>query len=313
MCAFLKNGEVVRYFPETTEVELIDQNGLSEWRTQIPVHHTLKLSRNEDKIYLLSHENILLEGVLTRFDTVVALDTKSGMKLSEWSFYSLKNEIVKELGKKLPVVELDKNLDGNEGAQVEVSHFNSINNVPEKFTKQLDFVVNTGRGMVLFFDSNLNLAGRMYTDTKWQTNTHDAQLTEEGTLLLFKNMTEKNMSAIEIHSIPKNELLWMFEQDDSKKYFLSKKYGSVQKFQDGSFLYSDMENGGHFKTISAEGKKINEFYYPENDPRTGRPGEFHTIRRMELEELPIDVKSILENDLSKTLSGRFYLFLLLLD
>lgn len=308
MCVYLKNGNVVSYITEgphngkgIEEVRLLDENGQVKWSRSYYVHHTMKANRAEDKVYFFTSESKVYQGKNVKFDIIVALDLKSGKEIASWGFDVLRQELEREKGGYLRLDKSDTE-HMERGITHEVSHFNSINLVPEFYSDEIEIIVNSGRGIELFFTDDLKYAGRYSVDPRWMANSHDAQITEEGNLLLYRNFSDdSSTSFLEIRSFKNNRVLWRYDKSPEGKTFHSSLFGSVQMFNDGSFLYSDMDNGGHFTTVSSGGKKLNEFYYPEIDPRTKLPEQFHSVRRVEYEDLSVDLKELLDKERDKIL------------
>lgn len=306
MCVFLKNGSVVRFLSEAyfndpgkTEVELIDSNDQPKWRIPLAVHHTMKSDRKQERIYAFTSEVRMHKGRPTKFDVIVSIDVATGAMLHKWKLSERQQEFEEEMKQPFPVAESVPYGEKGESTQ-EVSHFNSINVVPESYSNDLEIVVNSGRGLVLFFDRDLNYKGRYWFDHHWSATTHDVQLNDDGSLLVYKNWGPGDpKSSIVIVSMDNDKVLWSFNKTPEGKEFKSTKYGSVQFFPDKSFIYTDMDEGGRFSTISPEGKLINTFFHPSIDPRTNRAKEFHTVRRVNYEDLSDDVQKLMDQDRAK--------------
>lgn len=246
---------------------------------------------------------------MVKFDVLVALDVKTGREIAHWDFSGMTKEIEKDLGKPMPLAPCYA-FPGMPDINFEVSHFNSINFVPEYYRKDMDLIVNTGRGLILFFTKELDYVGKFWVDKAWVVNSHDAQINEEGNLILYRNFDQfYKDSFLEIRSLINNNVLWAYYNDPEGKRFKAERFGSVQFFSDESFLYTDMENGGHFTTVDKEGKKINDFYYPELDPHTQRPVMFHTIRREEYESLSPEIQEMLDKEIDQLFLGKTFLIL----
>ncbi len=176
-------------------------------------------------------------------------------------------------------------------------------------TDGVKVIINSGRGFILFFTADLKLSGKFWIDKDWMANSHDAQITDDGDLLIYKNWDKTDESFLEKRSLKDNSVIWKYTRTPEGKPFKADRFGSVQFFSDSSFLFSDMEKGGHFTTVSAEGKSENDFYYPETDPTTKLPRSFHTIRRLEYFELSPDVRELIDRDLNKNFLWKLYKFL----
>jgi hypothetical protein len=308
-CVYLKNGGVLVNQVDTdmkgrgsSSLFYMDVNGQVKWRVPMIVHHTMKASPDEKLLYLLTYEKRNYLDQYTKFDKVLAIEIESGVIRNSWGVYSIIDDLAKEYGRSLPIKPspLYNKFDVNWGeVSHEVTHFNSINFIPPEFATKAQVIVNSGRGFVLFFTKDLKLSGRKWLDNELVANSHDIQITNEGDLLIYKNWDPDNYSYLEKRSFTDNKVIWKYDFNPEGKRFYAERFGSVQFFDDHSFLYSDMSKGGHFTTVSAEGKKINEFYYPEIDSETHLPRLFHTVRRLNFSELSNELQDLLERDLEK--------------
>lgn len=316
-CAFLKNGDVIVHQDEDykegsgpAELTAFDQNGQVKWQRPLLVHHTMKISPDEKNLYALSLEKRNYNGQLTKFDKIIALEAATGKILSTWNVHSVIDELAQEFGRTLPVEKCPPyNKLNKEWGEVtdEVTHFNSINFMPKGFG-EIKVIINTGRGLVLFFTDDLKLSGKYWIDRDWMANTHDVQVTEEGEILIYKNWDKGDESSLEKRSLKDNVLKWKYTRTPEGKPFKADKFGSVQFFSDSTFLFSDMDKGGHFTVVNSDGTKETEFYYPEKDPLNNLPRTFHTIRRVNYQELSSDVRSLIDRDLDQNLFWKIYKF-----
>jgi len=317
-CAFLKNGDAIVHQDEEFKdgsgpAELIyyDQNGQIKWQRELLVHHTMKISPDERILYALSLEKKMYHGQLTKFDKVVALEASTGKILSSWNAYSVIENIEQEFGRPLRIEKCPPfNKLNKEWGEVtdEVTHFNSINFMPDGYG-EMKVIINAGRGLVFFFTEDLKLSGKYWIDRDWMANTHDVQVTDDGEILIYKNWDKGDESSLEKRSLKDNTLKWKYTRTPEGKPFKAAKFGSVQFFSDSTFLFTDMEKGGHFTTVNSDGTKANDFYYPEIDHSNNLPRMFHTIRRVNYRDLSADVRSLIDRDLEQNLFWKIYKFI----
>lgn len=321
MCAFLSNGSVVKYTERDgeTDISLIDTMGRIIWTQSYVVHHTMKVSPDQKRLYFLTMEIKAYQGQDIKFDKVVALDIESGKEIHSWDVYSLKEKLALDYQLPIPMrlgVAYNKQNKKHGEITWEFTHFNSINFIPPDLDGFLneEIIVNSGRGFVLFFNRDLTLSRLFWVDPLWAVNTHDAQITEDGHLLIYKNWdhTTKN-SSLEIIHLETHELLWKYERDPDERVFKADKFGSVQLLEENQFLYTDMERGGHFTLVESIGdkkKKVADFFHPQIDPRNNLPQSFHTIRLVSYDRLSQEVKEALSGTLSEFWFKDLYLSLL---
>jgi hypothetical protein len=318
-CVYLKNGNIVRYLGADSKIDdkkevlsLLDKYNQEIWTIPFFMHHSMTVDHKEEVLYALSSEIRMYKKEKTKFDKIVMISLKDGTIIKSWSLFEILKTIEPVMNQR-KLVSLKVGYKDNEIPINEASHFNSINIAPSKFWSEKYLIVNSGRGLVLFFDRNLNLMSTYWLDKKWLCNTHDAQLNQDGSLLIYRNFGDngeaKSGASLLKIDMSNDNVLWSFNKDLQGKKFESKKFGSVQMFSDGSFLYSDMGHGGHFTTVSKEGEELNSFYYPDIDPRNGMPIEFHTVRRKEYSELSSDIQELMDVEINKIfLAPLFRLF-----
>lgn len=315
-CVYLKNGNLVRFLGDDSKITeannvlaLLDKNLQPIWSIPFFMHHSMIVDNDEKVLYAISSEIKMYKGEKTKFDTIAMINLKDGSIMKSWSLYEILNMIEPVMNQR-KLAKVKVNYRDNEIPIPEASHFNSINLVPSKFNDRYYFIVNSGRGLVLFFDRQLNLKDTYWVDKRWLCNTHDAQLNSDGSLLIYRNFNDngeaKSGASLEQIDMKTNKVLWSFNKTPQGKRFESKKFGSVQKFSDGSFLYSDMEHGGHFTTVSKEGEELNSFYYPEIDPRDELPRQFHTVRRKEYSELSPDIQELMDIEINKIFFAKLF-------
>ncbi|MBC7540237.1 MAG: hypothetical protein H7281_15535 [Bacteriovorax sp.] len=295
------------------DIFLLDANGLIKWKKSYLVHHTMKISHDGKRLFFFSMEKRDYRGVEAKFDKIIALDIATGKEAGSWNVFDIKDQLEAEYGQALPLKKSSPsyNKENKKIGEIinEYTHFNSINLIPTNIDGFLneEIIVNSGRGFVLFFNRDLKLSRKFWVDRIWNVNTHDAQITKDGNLLIYKNwdLNTRN-SSLEVISINTHELLWKYELDPDGQSFKSSKFGSVQLFDDSSFLYSDMDKGGHFTVVDSDGKKLSSFYFPQLDPRDNLAQTFHTIRRVKFEDLSSEVQGVLDKNLDRFLLKDFY-------
>jgi hypothetical protein len=315
MCEFLKDGSFIRFL-KTSETDYtisrVSANDVVLWVKPYIAHHMMTASKDQKLLYLLSVDRKIWRGKQTKFDTVIALDSETGKEIAHWSAYDVKEELEKQHGDPPPrrtnippehqYVPLGIYED-------EFTHFNSINLIPDEVKSylQADIIVNTGRGVELFFTKELRLVAYYWVDPLWSVNSHDAQITPEGNLLLYKNWDHSEKGAsLEMYDLTTKKRVWLYDRSPEGKVFGSNKFGSVQLLEDGGFLYSDMDTGGHFTEVGDDGKKRLEYYSPEIDPRDKLPRAFIRVKKMAYKQMSKKMQGLLDQDLDQFMFSIFY-------
>ncbi|MBC7540426.1 MAG: hypothetical protein H7281_16500 [Bacteriovorax sp.] len=305
LCHFFKSGEVAEFIVEDGQgfIILLDENGIQKWKRPYIVHHIMRASHDEKTLYFLSLEKKFIRGVEAKFDKIIALDISTGNELSSWNVFDYTDQLEAEIKKYPPLrICLPYRLMNKDKGEInnEYTHFNSINlitNESKEFAKD-DLIVNSGRGFVIFFDRDLKPIRQLFwINLMWDVNVHDVQLTKDGNLLMYKNWDfNERFSSLEIVSLKNNEKLWKYNKDPEGREFKAEGFGSVQLLDDGSFLYSDMEKGGHFTIVGKDGKMIIDYYHPERDPETNKPQRFHSVRMVKYEDLSDEVQILIDKN-----------------
>jgi len=109
---------------------------------------------------------------------------------------------------------------------------------------------------------------------------HDAQLLEDGTILLFDNGTRRGFSRV-LQVDPRTyRIVWEYRGDPPESFY-SEQRGAAQRLANGNTLITNSENAYAFE-VTPEGRRVWEFHNPEikSGPDVPRRG-IYRMRRLE--------------------------------
>ena len=111
---------------------------------------------------------------------------------------------------------------------------------------------------------------------------HDAQLLDDGTLMLFDNSGRGRASAVQVYDLSTNALRWEYAGSEARPFY-TQFCGTAQRLPNGNTLITESDNGSAFE-VTPDGTIVWEFYNPH---RAGNQDEFiATLFRMD--RLPPD-------------------------
>lgn len=293
-CLFLPDGKMIQF--QFGSLEYLDQKLTPVWKQSLESHHPPLLYSDNKTIYFLSNHYENFKGIKTRFDQILSLDIQSGKVLKSWNSAGMTEEFEKAADWNDPYLK-EKQLAiwGNNFSDVkyEFLHFNSIYEIPENsnsskfdYLKKGNLIVSAGISLILFFDRELNLLKINQVSDFQGIQFHDAQITKEGNILLYRNYQDiaPEQSSIQIFE-PKNmDLEFEYPEDPVVSKFYSHCCGGVQIQENGHFLFNDLTEGGRFQEIDSKGVVYRTFISREIDPKTKNPYDFFNVKKVNLKE-----------------------------
>ncbi|MBC7538015.1 MAG: hypothetical protein H7281_04290 [Bacteriovorax sp.] len=289
-CLFLKNGSII--MAQKDQIDYYTNKNELIWTKKIDSHHHIQMSNDELVLYMLGNDYQSFRGELTRFDKVVSIDIQSSKVIAEWSSFKHADELESSAG-----WIYDKNNQPNswgnykEKAKHQFLHFNSINLIPiNKYgysnhseMSEGNLIISAGVSLVLFFNRHLKLLKAVKIDPSQNIDFHDAQVTEHGELLLYRNQfPEKSRTALQIFDLFSLQLIWQYPPKLSESKMYSGCCGSVQMIEDQKILFSDITNGGSVYEIDKTGKITKLYTSTEIDLKTGKPKDIFKVKKVNL-------------------------------
>lgn len=244
MCIFQDDGSFISVGSDSIKKFSPVQEVL--WEVKGIFHHQINLSSDRKRILAIGTGQLPVKGKTARQDTFLILD-QNGKELSKNTVDELTKPLgIKPLEIKQPHVKAD----------FEISHFNSIYEIPENSrAKEIDWlrpgniIVNSLVLGIFILDPELKkvLKHLNYFDISVYHFIHDVQVTPEGNFLFYNNVVKtdsgKSYSAIqEIHPVTK-AVAFEFTSTP-KEFFFSAWGGGVQQVGD-YLLFSHAQTGGY--------------------------------------------------------------------
>lgn len=258
LCYFFEDGSYLVGKSQRSTLRYHSPNGTLIWSKTEDIHHELDLSADKKRIFFLSDEMQLINGVKTRFDVLKIID-RDGNELHKWSTFEHWPDILKILEEKNQKPFLFNFVSGKYGPLSEYIHANSFKEIPPNdlypklgYMKPGNLIVGMNcLGLFLFLDPTLSRIEKVYRYQNFLgCNTHDAQVLPSGHILFFRNYKEHSLDGpalVEINPLTET-IAWQLSTDSADKE-LSDTRGSVQKLSNGNFLYADKGQANHMSVV----------------------------------------------------------------
>ncbi len=239
-------------------IRLLRADGSIAWEIPGIFHHQINLSPDKKRILALGSEVFNRGGQKWREDKFFVISTEGNI-LAQNSVRELipqSEHIQKEIPQ--PMQRIDS-------VGVELSHFNSIHEIPpghhgsSDIFKEGHIVVNSLTMGIYVLTPDLKKILYRFTYINSNSHTvHDVRVLPDGTMLLFNNYVwtkevKYPMSSIDIIDPITQKLLYRYGGADGPHFFSSNK-GGVEFLNDDYFFYSLPVNGGHL--VSRKTKKV---------------------------------------------------------
>ncbi|MEQ1722249.1 MAG: hypothetical protein ABL930_03675 [Pseudobdellovibrio sp.] len=208
-CDYSSDGKTIASNPFKGELTLFNKNTEKVWTSKEFIHHDVKFSTDEKTILLISSEIINYENAQVRSDCVSQRDLNN-LIIHEWCLKDHITELSK-LGFNMSKRPFKNNFTGEKVA-FEITHTNSIYEIPENVTSKNNaafskgnFIVNLyGRtGALIILDKqmksilwSLNFFDFTLDNLKYSAHTHDIQVLSNGNILAYFNSFNYNLSAL---------------------------------------------------------------------------------------------------------------------
>jgi hypothetical protein len=279
-------GDICLYFDDGKLLTATD-NGLDLyepgfkhlWNIPVIIHHGLALSNDKKKILAMGSEFVKFEKNKKRIDKLMVIDL-SGKILHQ----VLSTTLFKQAGAEPLIRQYGQH-------DFEATHFNSIFEIPAikiktplPYLKEGNFIVN-GREDGLFILSPDLQKVEFFTvlPQSVRHQVHDAQVLENGHLLIFNNVTlgstkDLRYSSIQEIDFQTNEVVFEFTTIP-KTAFFSSVSGAVQKLDDDHYLISHSLTGTF---VYSKNKKTFVVALSQTHYLDGRPFPAHKVRLYDL-------------------------------
>jgi len=279
ICHYLPSGDYFSASP--TGLRAFDRQDVLKWEIPGYFHHSLEFTADRTRLLALGSAVYDEQGIMHREDIVMVVSL-AGEVLHRRSA----RELLK-LGGGEPFVGyvMPSFYQKLTGAVQEVSHFNSLHAIPPalKTMGEARYVLNgAGHGTYLLNEDLSQVIGRVVMDAQYH-GTHDAQVTERGTLLFFNNQVRTGTqmySAVQEYDLRTKKVI-RDATGEPRGLFFSRFGGGVQELDRDRWLFSDNLNGVYL--YSHRGKKMLAFLR-ELHQLDGRDIPVQHVRNVDLTE-----------------------------
>lgn len=283
-CAFAGNGEWLSLEEHT--LKLYDSKNIVKYVFPGYVHHELRFSRDESRIYFLTSIIKKWKGVDTRFDVINVAD-RNGKLLASWSLADHIPELIRDLHLENFLHVMPFKITRNTlpvDVYFEFSHLNAISEIPPNilepvlpYMKRGNLLVTfNGIGGVIIFDPLLKKIEHIFDNRFLELGEygyHDAQILPNGHLLLYKNINNagpEEYTTINEYDILLKRKAWTFRLQEPN-FKLNKINGTVQLLNNGNLVLSDNSFGGRVLEMNRSGEILWQKFNERRDEETGLP------------------------------------------
>lgn len=264
MCIFFDDGSFVS--ASETHIRLINKNSNVVWEVPGSFHHQMNLSPDGKRILTLDSVNVDTASGKMRADvpTIISIEGKALHRVTAY-------DLMKQAGQQSLDFYLNPELMRKFGVKQEVSHFNSIYEIPKINNKNVPSYIKEGNIIVNGLSLGIHVLSPDLKTVLFQTRfpssdyhwVHDVKVKENGNFLFFNNMdaepfkkrglypTTKLLSGntIENYSSSVQEFdpalkknIFTFNASP-KSMFFSRVCGNVQEIDQGMMLFTHNLNG----------------------------------------------------------------------
>lgn len=279
--------------------KIYDSSNTLKFQFKDPVHHEMKFSRDEQKIYFLSAEQQDWKDKRTKFDIINIAD-RQGNILAQWKT----SEHLHELYEKLDLLQNDWQLPlpmnfNNLPFEIthEFSHLNAISEIPPNplemvlpYLKRGNLLVTfNGLGALVVFDEKLSRIEHVFDRRLLGVNIwgfHDAQILPNGHLLMFKNVNSgggKPYTSINEYDLLFEKEIYHFKFEPPE-FGYNDINGTVQLLPDDRIVLSENSHGGRIVEMSREGIIYFQVRNDRKDPVTKLPSNIYRGKKIAAEK-----------------------------
>ncbi len=260
-----------------------------EWEIERPIHHQVNLSPDKKRILTLSSTYKLKAGKTERDDVILILDENGKVLHEQSGTWLLGQTGLKPLY--WPILE---NNPGASKADIDVTHFNSIYEIPENtgaaqasYLAPGNIIINSSALGIFILAPDLK---KLLYHTKagiWLI--HDVQVTPDGEFIFFNNIVTGDKSAPNPYSSidkynPVTRMTTFRWTSEPKEVFYATTCGGVQELGDYIF-FSHIVTGGYLYSKSR--KMI---------VKTVPPGNSTPLKPKPVQQIKLlDVRKFLQN------------------
>lgn len=242
-CLFLDDGRVISRTPSA--LTMYDTNSAPLWSLKEFLHHHMSLSPDGQRILAIGGATRIVNKKVTKMDKVMVISLK-GEILHEITSDKLMKQVLKDFVIHLTHQEMTDNLKATQ----ELSHFNSVYEIPKlddsvksSFLKEGSIIVNgLEDGLFILTPDLKEMKFHLMVPSAYKHRIHDAQILPNGHLIYFNNVTSdfsafNISSAIQEYDLSSKKVVENIAAEP-KQLFYSPLAGSVQKLDADHFLFT---------------------------------------------------------------------------
>ena len=266
LCFFEVDGHVLINH-KNQNLTYYDSQMRTLWRLVIHSHHQINQAANGDFL-IISSEAKEFNKKITRFDRFVRIN-KKGQVIGDFSFAKVSDQFLSgELFPEKVVSKFDWDQDNSDIAEVEVTHANSIYEIPfntntDPAFQQGNIITSVSKWPAIFiFDPKLQRIIKRI-NIQGARRHHDAQVLPNGNLLLYVNEQTliKSISSILMELNLTSQQQAMFYNGTKENKFYSSVGGGIQKINDNLYFFSDLAEGKpHATFINKKGDILKNLF-----------------------------------------------------
>ncbi len=292
-CSFATNGEWLGL--NQHELVLYDSNNNRKFVFPYWVHHELRFSRDESKIYFLSSVVKKWKGINTRFDVINVAD-KNGKLLASWSLADHAEEIIRLFHQEQLLPAMPFKMDKNTlpvDVMHEFSHLNAIAEIPPNalefilpYMKRGNLLVTfNGLGRIVIFDPQLKKIEHIFDNDFLDLGDygfHDAQILPNGHLIVYKNINDwenRKFSSLNEYDVFLKRMVWSFKLDEPQ-FSLNPINGTIQVLPNDHIVISDNSHGGRVVEMTRSGEMIYQRFNDRVDKETELPVMIYRAKKV---------------------------------
>lgn len=253
-CLYLDDGRVVSR--TISSLTMYDKNSSPLWTLKGFFHHQMSMTQDGEKILAIGGLSKTIKDQKAKIDRLLVISLK-GEILHETTSDHLIKQVLKEYNLRKSHQEMTENL----GTSQEISHFNSIYEIPKlipkddhPFFKEGHIIVNGLHDGVFILSPDLKvLKHHSMLPLAHDHLIHDAQILPNGNMIFFNNMVKESTtngpsSAVQEYNFSTQKVIHHISAEPSQ-FFFSRIAGSVQKLDEEHFLFTHYLLGTYIYSV----------------------------------------------------------------
>lgn len=255
-------------FQHTHDLVALDFNGEVRWRASDNAHHDVHVAR-DGQLYALTITKRRIREVhpahVTLDDGLARLDPQGELQQS-WSFY----DMLAGAEDKIPLQHVGAAEGEDEGRYIDLFHTNAVDLLEDPALAERGPLYKLGQALITFRHQDILVLFDLATGAptwRWGRGDldgpHDAQLIDNGNVLVFDNGLRRGWSRVlEVDPVARR-IVWQYGAKDEgdPAWFYTRGRGSAQRLPNGNTLIADSNNGEALEVTPGK-EVVWRFYNP---------------------------------------------------